>query len=77
MGSGWRGFDSPLRSLQEILAVPPALSPQAIFCDGDNGKSERLVLFPSPIYWLINRFDRLPTWSENIRGRVGVHMERL
>ena len=42
-----------MRSLQEIVALPPSPFPQAI-CDGGNGKSERVVSFLSSTLGFIN-----------------------
>ncbi len=44
--SCWTGF---IPSNHPTIPVP-----QAIFYDGGNGKSERVVLFPSSTIWFIN-----------------------
>ena len=66
-----------MRSLQEIVAVPPSRSPQAIFYDGGNGKRERIVSFPSSILWFINSSDPRNIVKKMVTGRMGFYMDRL
>ncbi|MGF7086582.1 hypothetical protein JOD24_000411 [Kroppenstedtia sanguinis] len=43
-----------MRSLQEIVAVPPSLSPQAMFCDR-GAMEERKDRFVSIIYFMVHQ----------------------
>ncbi len=52
--SGWWEGEEPLRSLQEIVAVPPVPSPQAIFCDSGQWE-ERKNRFVPNIHLMVNQ----------------------